>query len=308
MTLFLACMLVSFTCECTPFTLSQPYISIFRNASQDKSVSVKCNWKDINLQTQDIYWYLQRPNGEVKRILHAIRETQEFDNGFSDIKFDLDFEKTLTIKSIVEDDSGTYYCAALGGHRIKIFGSGTKLIVGHTARSAEQPKSTILSPSLKEMERTGQGIYLCLLENFFPDVIQVVWKSGDQDIPSEQQEIKGVPDKDGNTLYSVTSWITVSKNDIGKRFTCRYKHEGISKFENWDEISVAESKPPKVVPGSEKKEETCPAGDTGDTMNYPNPSSQRAAYLTYLLLITKSALYGPIMFFIIYRTKILFCF
>ncbi|KAE8597277.1 hypothetical protein XENTR_v10016410 [Xenopus tropicalis] len=198
--------------------------------------------------------------------------------------------------------------SATSGYYFKVFGSGTRLIVTDTARSAEQPKSTILSPSLKEMERTGQGIYLCLLENFFPDVIQVVWKSGDQDIPSEQQEIKGVPDKDGNTLYSVTSWITVSKNDIGKRFTCRYKHEGISKFENWDEISVAESKPPKVVPGSEKKEETCPAGDTGDTMNYPNPSSQRAAYLTYLLLITKSALYGPIMFFIIYRTKILFCF
>ncbi|OCT76081.1 hypothetical protein XELAEV_18031269mg [Xenopus laevis] len=189
---------------------------------------------------------------------------------------------------------------------VKVFGSGTKLIVTHTARSAEKPNATILSTSKKVIEKQGQGIYLCLLENFFPDAIQVVWRKGNKDIPSEQGEIKSEKDKDNNDVYSTTSWISVTKDDLGNKFTCHYKHEGISKQENWDEVSVVGSKSSIVVPGGENKVKTCNESST-DNMIYPNPASQRAAYLTYLLLITKSALYGPIMFFIIYRpTK--FCF
>ncbi|KAG8442752.1 hypothetical protein GDO86_011528 [Hymenochirus boettgeri] len=173
---------------------------------------------------------------------------------------------------------------------MKVFGSGTKLIVTNTGQSAQKPKATILSSSKEEMERTGQVVYLCLLEGFFPNVIKVMWQKGSADVESEQGEIKEDQnsnkknDGKNNILYSVSSWIKVSTSELNKKFTCRYKHEGISNPENWDEISID---------GLTKE----------DTSIYPSATTQRAAYLTYLLLIMKSALYGPIMFFIIYRAR-----
>nr|AAM21538.1 T-cell receptor gamma [Xenopus laevis] len=288
--------------------VQQPYISITK--VQSGTARVPCQTTSSMLP---IHWYQQK-SSQLKRILYYHQEKINYDEGFSNAKFDSEKQTelgfTLIIQNINADDAGTYYCACwdYDAHDIwqKIFGSGTRLIVTNTARSAENPKATILSTSKKVIEKQGQGIYLCLLENFFPDAIQVVWRKGNKDIPSEQGEIKSEKDKDNNDVYSTTSWISVTKDDLGNKFTCHYKHEGISKQENWDEVSVVGSKSSIVVPGGENKVKPCNESST-DNMIYPNPASQRAAYLTYLLLITKSALYGPIMFFIIYRpTK--FCF
>nr|DBA24822.1 TPA: hypothetical protein GDO54_012426 [Pyxicephalus adspersus] len=73
---------------------------------------IKCR-----VQTSSIvHWYVQKENGELKRILYVTLGSSGtvYDNGVSKNKF-LGIQKsgeyTLTIKMLTDEDAGTYYCA-----------------------------------------------------------------------------------------------------------------------------------------------------------------------------------------------------
>ena len=53
------------------------------------------------------------------------------------------------------------------------------------------PKPTIFLPSINEVNHQQAATYLCLLENFFPDVIKVSWK--------EKNSNRVLPSHQGNT-------------------------------------------------------------------------------------------------------------
>ncbi|KAF7476488.1 Hypothetical predicted protein [Marmota monax] len=105
----------------------------------------------------------------------------------------------------------------------KVFGSGTKLVVTDKIFNADiYPKPTIFLPSVAETNLHNAGTYLCLLENFFPDVIKVYWK--------ENGGYRILESHQGNTMktkdtYMKMSWLTVTGESMDKEHKCIVKHE-----------------------------------------------------------------------------------
>ncbi|CAH2283268.1 TCR gamma alternate reading frame [Pelobates cultripes] len=138
---------------------------------------------------------------------------------------------------------------------------------------------------------------MCVIQNFYPDVIKVVWNKEENtaDLEAEQGDI--VLDDQLKT-YSLTSWITVDKADYGKRFYCKYKHEGVTTPTQWGSTYIGESKA-----STEKKSidvdyqsESCPNRNNSYFGNVLlKPTTYQAAYITYTLLLLKSVLYCPIL-------------
>uniref|UniRef100_A0A8D0ND27 Ig-like domain-containing protein n=1 Tax=Sus scrofa TaxID=9823 RepID=A0A8D0ND27_PIG len=84
------------------------------------------------------------------------------------------------------------------------------------------PKPTVFLPSIAEIEHSKVGTYLCLLEKFFPNAIQVYWK--------EKNDNRVLESMQGNTVktddtYMKFSWLTVSEESMGKEHICFVKHE-----------------------------------------------------------------------------------
>uniref|UniRef100_A0A671G0G4 Ig-like domain-containing protein n=1 Tax=Rhinolophus ferrumequinum TaxID=59479 RepID=A0A671G0G4_RHIFE len=84
------------------------------------------------------------------------------------------------------------------------------------------PKPTIFLPSTAEINLQKAGTYLCLLENFFPDVIKVHWKEKNSNTILESQQ--GTTMKTNDT-YMKFSWLTLNANSMNKEHKCVVRHE-----------------------------------------------------------------------------------
>ena len=83
------------------------------------------------------------------------------------------------------------------------------------------PKPTIFFPSIAEIKFHKVGTYLCLLENFFPEVIKIDWqeKDGKRILTSRQGDTVKT-----NDTYMKFSWLTVTKKSIAKEHKCIVTH------------------------------------------------------------------------------------
>ena len=84
------------------------------------------------------------------------------------------------------------------------------------------PKPTIFLPSIDEINLHEAGTHLCLLENFFPDVIKVYWKEKNGNIVLESQQGNIIKTND---TYMKFSWLTVTKKSMDNEHVCIVKHE-----------------------------------------------------------------------------------
>uniref|UniRef100_A0AC11BUR2 Uncharacterized protein n=1 Tax=Ovis aries TaxID=9940 RepID=A0AC11BUR2_SHEEP len=132
------------------------------------------------------------------------------------------------------------------------------------------PKPTIFLPSINEVNHQQTATYLCLLENFFPDVIKVSWKekNGKRVLPSQQ----GNTMKTNNT-YMKFSWLTVTENSMKKEHMCIVRLEKNA--------------------GGKDQEILFPASlsITNSQNTVELQLAYNSAYYTYLLLLLKSAIY-----------------
>uniref|UniRef100_A0A8C7C550 Immunoglobulin C1-set domain-containing protein n=1 Tax=Neovison vison TaxID=452646 RepID=A0A8C7C550_NEOVI len=74
------------------------------------------------------------------------------------------------------------------------------------------PKPTIFFPSIAEIKLCKAETYLCLLEDFFPDVFKIDWKEKDDKTILKSQQ--GDTMKTNDT-YMKFSWLTVTRQDKG---------------------------------------------------------------------------------------------
>ncbi|XP_040327533.1 uncharacterized protein LOC121028044 [Herpailurus yagouaroundi] len=210
----------------------------------------------------NIHWYRQRPDQPLKRILYiSSNENVVHEQGISEEKYEArkrqrDLPASLRIHKISEDDAGLYYCACWDpldlatvstglvscicvlskrfcrssnqcdeSGWIKIFAEGTKLIVTPPDKSPDEdtsPKPTIFLPSPAERTLHKTGTYLCLLEDFFPDVIKVNWKEENGKTILKSQQGNTMKTKD---TYMKYTWLTVTEKSMDKEHTCIVKHE-----------------------------------------------------------------------------------
>ncbi|CAM9918574.1 unnamed protein product [Rangifer tarandus platyrhynchus] len=283
--------------------LEQPQISSTRKLS--KTARLECMVPSVTISTTSVYWYQERPGQAVQHLLHIFsNNTVKRESGILLSKFEAHMTpetstSTLTVHSVREQDSATYYCALWDVHDIKVFGDGTKLVVTDRNLATDiSPKPTIFLPSIAEINHSKTGTYLSLLEKFFPDIIEVYWKEKDGN--------RALPSQKGNTMkttdtYMKFSWLTVAENSMDKEHICVVKHErnigGINQ-----EILFPSINEEVTGTGSKKdclKDESEVTADHNSTKVCLKDESNTlqlqlmntSAYYTYLLLLLKSAVY-----------------
>uniref|UniRef100_A0A452IHY9 Ig-like domain-containing protein n=1 Tax=Gopherus agassizii TaxID=38772 RepID=A0A452IHY9_9SAUR len=200
--------------------LTQDQLSITRKPT--KTGRIDCKVSGINFRDAYIHWYRHRPGEAPEWILYFKTQTEK--SNFDKEKFSVDKtteKSTLTVNKLTYNDMATYYCAYWDRTVLEIFGSGTKLIVTGTPAHLNSATMQVLSPSTEQDEKVS---YMCLIENFHPNVIKVTWED-----ENKNEEKNGVheeiwPPGDNQQSYSLSSWLTVDKNS-GKNYRCKYEHE-----------------------------------------------------------------------------------
>uniref|UniRef100_A0A8D0EY30 Ig-like domain-containing protein n=1 Tax=Strix occidentalis caurina TaxID=311401 RepID=A0A8D0EY30_STROC len=198
------------------------------------SVRLECDFKDVSEYDDGtiIHWYQQKENEAPVRILY-LAQSKVVDDGFQEYRYMVEKDPhkkmcILTINDVIPDDSATYYCILLSIIRlwdadVKIFGSGTKLIVSSKYKMQNLTPSEISEILQKRHE--NQIMYVCLIEKFYPEVIRVTW-ADEADKEVTDNIVKGDVWKPTNgDKYSIGSWLTVPAENKDKNYYCKYEHE-----------------------------------------------------------------------------------
>uniref|UniRef100_A0A8P0NN57 Ig-like domain-containing protein n=1 Tax=Canis lupus familiaris TaxID=9615 RepID=A0A8P0NN57_CANLF len=138
------------------------------------------------------------------------------------------------------------------------------------------PKPTVFLPSITEIKDHNTGTYLCLLEDFFPDVIKIDWKEKDDKTVLQSQQGDTMKTKD---TYMKFSWLTVTQESMAKDHKCMVKHER-NKGRVDQEIDF-----PSI------NRTRCWAESQDPQLQLMNTS----AYYIYILLLFKSLMYSIII-------------
>ncbi|KAM9166616.1 immunoglobulin kappa light chain-like isoform 3-T3 [Pangshura tecta] len=284
---------------CAQIHLRQAQLSITR--AKDKTARIVCEASGIqNFRDAVIHWYRHRPGEAPERILYISSGQPVFDKDSDKKKFKCDKQadqliSTLTVNEIAPNDGATYYCAYWDltvGYYIKVFGSGTKLIVTDIKAKFNSTTMKILPPST---EQDGKVSYMCLIQDFYPNVIKVTWED-----ENKNEEKNGVHEEiwihRDNESYSLSSWLTVDKNS-GKNYSCKYQHEIQNNYvpvESPDKPVVTQTTGSCI---SKPENGTTLSTDTTDSFTH------RTASLIYIVLLLKSTMYYVIVLFFIYRMQ-----
>ncbi|NWX92096.1 IGK protein, partial [Nothoprocta ornata] len=251
-----------------------------------------------------IHWYQQKDGKPPERLLYFSQGKTFVESGFQEDRYLAEKVSgqdrcVLTIKDVTPDDAATYYCAYWDAHFLvikcisvgmyyKVFGTGTKLIVSDKGYSP--PKNHEVLSSENENKLT----YVCLVEKFYPEVIRVSWTDGKKEVTDnvEKGEIWKSAD-DGQ--YSIGSWLTVSKENKNKKYSCKYEHEsGTHSFDTFKEGIYYRSKTGFLYI---IKKVFCIL----ENSLFLYHLIHRTAYLVYIVLLLKSFMYYVIVLFFIYR-------
>ncbi|XP_075068674.1 immunoglobulin kappa light chain-like isoform X1 [Mixophyes fleayi] len=297
--LYLHFLILTFFISCAAVTIEPMANSMTKKTGGLLTARITCK-----VHSEDnLHWYVQKKNEGLKRILYTTGSNppRKKEERYSTSKNRDEYE--LTIDYLRDEDEGTYYCAscsdALCSLYVKAFGTGTQLII--TNERLKQPEVTTFITPKEHVERTGIAVYLCSLQNFFPGVIKVVWTKDGNNNELESEEGEIIHNSASNT-YSLNTWITVGKSDTGNTFTCKYKHEALQSEKNLGEKQF------KNVYAAEYSKNVTQENQCTDNYNANDSSArgdhmiQRAAQLTYTLLVLKSLMYVPLLIFFKYKT------
>ncbi|XP_068531072.1 T-cell receptor gamma alternate reading frame protein isoform X1 [Anas acuta] len=270
--------------------LQQRQPSLTKRTSSTAVIDCKVEGID-DFQGAYIHWYRHIPSRAPERLLYVTSTAQ--------ISYDKDSYKdkyhsskrgkntcTLSVKDIREDDEGTYYCAYWHSVGNLVFGTGTKFIVSNKGNSKPE-NSEILQTKHKD-----QLLYVCLIENFYPEVIRVQWVD-EANKEVTKNVIKGDVWKSTNDKYSVSTWLTLPGNTTNKNYYCKYDHESQENFK----LSIQDSSE------TPSQEEYCSTYSGNSTVFYKDYLMHKAAHLVYLVLLLKSSMYYVIVLFFIYRMR-----
>ncbi|VFV21951.1 Hypothetical predicted protein [Lynx pardinus] len=168
------------------------------------------------------------------------------------------------------------------------------------------PKPTIFLPSIAERKLHKTGTYLCLLEDFFPGVIEIYWKEKNGKTILESQQGNTMKTKD---TYMKYTWLTVSEESMGKEHKCVVKHDsnkgGVDQEILFPSIDKGESIQPRslemynvtplplISPSLSKEQVKLINGFFLDALHLHLVNN--SAYYTYLLLLLKSMVYSAII-------------
>uniref|UniRef100_A0A8C8SXL2 Ig-like domain-containing protein n=1 Tax=Pelusios castaneus TaxID=367368 RepID=A0A8C8SXL2_9SAUR len=170
-----------------------------------KTARMICKVDGVDFSNNPIHWYRQSPGAPPKRILYMTSQSVSMDEGFNSNKFEATrqndkFTFKLDVHRLTSEDAGTYYCSDLPLTYLE--------------------KIQILHIPTEQHEKVT---YMCLIEDFYPNVIKVTWKENEK---KAENAVYGEiwPSHDDKKSYSISSWLTIDK-DRSKNYRCTYQHE-----------------------------------------------------------------------------------
>nr|ADW95913.1 T-cell receptor gamma chain [Ginglymostoma cirratum] len=289
-------MLVSvacFSCSGLAQSLRQPMLSVSR--ARTKMARFRCILEDVDFASVIVHWYRHTPSQGFRRILYVTGARPVYDDDLADRFTSENVEKEksslLDIRNIAESDAGVYYCAIWDVGALLQFGTGTRLVV--TGYNVREPKIQTFGPNETELDLNNRAAVVCLLTDFFPEVIRVQWIIGDKNAPSDQVLTDAV-EKQENDAYSVVSRLIITKLEwTSQNISCRAEHET-----NPAKVTI-----PKESPGANLTPDGISVPTCGPTVqnistivNEGQPlSSLKLATFTYTLLLVKSVVYCGII-------------
>ncbi|XP_068940484.1 T-cell receptor gamma alternate reading frame protein [Petaurus breviceps papuanus] len=251
-----------------------------------------------------IHWYRQKPGGPPERILYlSSNENVIHENGISEERYEAkkresDLSASLRIHQVTEADAGLYYCDQCDSSSwIKNFAEGTQLIVlgSDSPNKKKAPKPIFFLPALEEVKQKRSGTYICLLEDFFPNVVKTYWK----DENSRPLDAQLGPVTSINGSYSQVSWLTVQEDSLPKNLTYFFQHEEVG-------IEPMAVPLPSIWEAFKKDlpsvscEKTEVKNKGLQELHFANTS----AFYTYTILLVKSTIYFTITLFFLYQKRV----
>ncbi|XP_062446346.1 uncharacterized protein LOC134148381 [Rhea pennata] len=187
------------------------------SASPGETVRITCSgsgycaWyrqKDGSAPVTVIYWNNQRPSGIPVRFSGSVSGST----------------CTLTITGVQAEDEAVYYCGGCGTGGAG-FGAGTQLTVLGQPKSS--PTVHLFPPSTEEISETNKATLVCLLAEFYPGVVDVVWKV-DGSAKSSGVETTKPQKQSNNSKYMASSYLALTASDwkSHETYTCEVTHDG----------------------------------------------------------------------------------
>uniref|UniRef100_A0A452U322 Ig-like domain-containing protein n=1 Tax=Ursus maritimus TaxID=29073 RepID=A0A452U322_URSMA len=292
--------------------LEQPALVVAR-LPLEPSATLTCK---VDSSVRYIHWYRHQEGMVPRRLLYLDMSSSKVERDFPMNADKVNAEKgsdgyscSLSVLKLRKSDEGVYYCAAWEEH---MFGPGTILRVTDKSPDADiSPKPTVFLPSIAEIKVQKAGTYLCLLEDFFPDIIKIDWQEKDDKKILTSQQGDTMKTKD---TYMKFSWLTVAGASLDKEHKCIVKHESDRTKVNQEILFPSINKDVVTVSplssGSFSRNVCChlspiSKSDPFKTTHETNKMlllailqlqlTNTSAYYTYVLLLLKSLVYSAIM-------------
>uniref|UniRef100_A0A8B9MAX7 Ig-like domain-containing protein n=1 Tax=Accipiter nisus TaxID=211598 RepID=A0A8B9MAX7_9AVES len=174
---------------------------------------ISCHFSGSDFLNTFIHCYKHKPREAPKHILYVQSGVPYFyEKSYRDI-FWAKKVRTDAVQEILLS------MIRLWDADVKIFGTGTKLIV--SSKVSSQPAHS----EILQKNQENQTTYVCLIEKFYPEVIRVTWTDEAHNEVTDNV-VQGDPWKateEGE--YSISTWLTVSAANKDKNYHCKYEHE-----------------------------------------------------------------------------------